>query len=63
MREPDRGYNVRVFTRQPQGARPGRKGAKRSIRGTETIGLLLIACLLLILTLVRYWHAVNWRAR
>jgi hypothetical protein len=27
---------------------------------TETTGLLLVAVLLLILTLIRYWHFINW---
>jgi hypothetical protein len=27
---------------------------------TETAGLLLIGILLLILTIIRYWHLINW---
>jgi len=30
---------------------------------TETSGLLLVAFLLLVLTLVRYWHAIHWSLR
>ena len=29
----------------------------------ETTGLLVIAVLILILTLVRYWHNIPWNAR
>jgi hypothetical protein len=29
----------------------------------ETTGLLVIAALILILTLVRYWHHIPWTAR
>jgi hypothetical protein len=29
----------------------------------ETSGLLLVAFLLLILTLVRYWHVIHWSVR
>jgi hypothetical protein len=29
----------------------------------ETSGLLLIAFLLLILTVIRYWHAIHWSLR
>lgn len=30
---------------------------------TETFGLLLIAFLLLVLTVVRYWHVIHWSVR
>jgi hypothetical protein len=30
---------------------------------TETSGLLLVAFLLLVLTLVRYWHVIHWSVR
>jgi len=32
----------------------------RAIYATETAGLLLIAFLLLVLTVVRYWHDIHW---
>jgi hypothetical protein len=40
-----------------------RKRQRHSIYATETSGLLLIALLLLILTLIRYWHAIHWSVR
>jgi hypothetical protein len=39
------------------------KHQRHAIYGTETSGLLLIAFLLLVLTLVRYWHAIHWSVR
>jgi hypothetical protein len=29
----------------------------------ETTGLLVIAMLILVLTLIRYWHHISWSAR
>jgi hypothetical protein len=42
---------------------PARKHQRHSIYATETSGLLLIALLLLVLTLIRYWHAIHWSVR
>jgi hypothetical protein len=39
------------------------KHPRHAIYATETFGLLLIAFLLLVLTLVRYWHAIYWSVR
>lgn len=36
---------------------------RHTIYATETAGLLMIAILLLVLTLVRYWHAIHWSLR
>ena len=36
------------------------KHRRHAIYATETSGLLLIAFLLLALTLIRYWHAIQW---
>ena len=30
---------------------------------SETTGLLLIAAVLLVLTLIRYWHQIHWSLR
>jgi hypothetical protein len=40
---------------------PGKR--RHSIYATETAGLLLIVFLLLVLTLVRYWHSIHWNWR
>jgi hypothetical protein len=34
-----------------------------AVYATETTGLLLIAFLLLILTILRYWHDIHWSLR
>jgi len=39
------------------------KHRRHAIYATETSGLLLIALLLLVLTLIRYWHAIHWSVR
>ena len=36
------------------------KHHRHAIYATETAGLLLIALLLLVLTVVRYWHDIHW---
>jgi len=33
---------------------------RHAVYASETMGLLLIAFILLILTIVRYWQAVHW---
>jgi hypothetical protein len=42
-----------------------RQGAhkRHAIYATETSGLLFVALLLLVLILVRYWHAIHWSVR
>jgi len=39
------------------------KHRRHAIYAMETSGLLLIALLLLIITLIRYWHAIHWSVR
>ena len=39
------------------------KHQRHAIYATETTGLLLIAFLLLILTVLRYWHDIHWSVR
>jgi hypothetical protein len=39
------------------------KHRRRAIYATETSGLLLTAFLLLVLILIRYWHAIHWSMR
>ncbi len=36
------------------------KHPRHAIYASETAGLLLIAFLLLVLTVVRYWHDIHW---
>ena len=39
------------------------KHQRHAAYATETSGLLLIAFLLFVLTLMRYWHAIHWSLR
>jgi hypothetical protein len=39
------------------------KHHRHAVYASETTGLLLIAFTLLILTLVRYWHEIQWSLR
>jgi hypothetical protein len=36
---------------------------RHAVYASETTGLLLIALMLLVLTLVRYWHIIHWSLR
>jgi hypothetical protein len=36
------------------------KHHRHAVYASETTGLLLIALVLLVLTLVRYWHDIHW---
>lgn len=39
------------------------KHHRHAVYASETTGLLLIAFLLLVLTLLRYWHDIHWSLR
>jgi hypothetical protein len=39
------------------------KSRRHAVYASEAIGLLLIAVLLLVLTLVRYWRHIHWSLR
>jgi hypothetical protein len=55
-----RRYNIHVpdTTRQDD-----HKHHRHAVYASETTGLLLIALVLLVLTLVRYWHDIHWSLR
>jgi len=55
-------YNNFVPDARRQNDSPG-KHRRHAIYATETSGLLLVAFLLLVLTLIRYWHAIRWSMR
>jgi hypothetical protein len=57
-----RRYNTAVpaTSPQPEHQTPGRK---HPIYTREAAGVLIIGVLILILTLVRYWHHIAWSAR
>ena len=57
-------YNVLVATPAPQKPLPDDKHRHRHpIYAAEATGLLLMAVLLLILTIIRYWAYIAWSAR
>ncbi len=59
-----RGYNNRVNVPVPPKAHGDHQHRHRhSIYAAEATGLLLMAVLLLILTLIRYWRDIPWSAR
>lgn len=63
---PNWGYNTFVPAagpkRQPEPT-PHKHHAVPEIYTLETTGLLVIAILILVLTLIRYWHRIPWSAR
>ena len=57
-----RAYNICVIrARRQHGS--AHKPNRHPIYATETSGLLLVAFLLLVLIVVRYWHAIHWSLR
>jgi hypothetical protein len=57
-----RRYNIRVPNPAPQ-HEDDHKPRRREVYASETTGLLVIAVLLLVLTLIRYWHHIHWSLR
>ena len=55
------GYNTRMAA-EPTGDSDSKK-PRRGILATETAGLLVIAFLILVLTIVRYWRYIHWSLR
>jgi hypothetical protein len=55
-------YNIRVSDRSPQ-HEDEPKHRRHALYASEATGLLLIAFVLLILTLVRYWRYIHWSLR
>jgi len=56
-----RDYNSPVSS--PEHNHPEQKHQRHAVYASETTGLLLIAFLLLMLTLIRYWHEIHWSLR
>ncbi len=55
-------YNMAVVN-APRQNDSAPKHRRHAIYATETSGLLLIAFLLLVLILIRYWHVIRWSVR
>ena len=47
----------------PEHQNDSQKDHRHAVYASEATGLLLIAFLLLILTLIRYWHDIHWSLR
>ena len=59
-----KGYNSAVDAPvPPKPAADNKHQHRHSIYAAEATGLLLMAVLLLILTLIRYWRYIPWSAR
>ena len=62
-------YNIRVPSPEIRMPSPepqtdsSPKHHRHAVYAAEATGLLLIAFLLLVLTLVRYWHDIHWSLR
>ena len=59
-RKSPRSYNIGVAANLSQ---DDHKHHRHAVYASETTGLLVIAFLLLVLTLVRYWHDIHWSLR
>jgi hypothetical protein len=55
-------YNIRVPTSKSE-REAAHRHHRHAVYASETTGLLLIAVVLLVLTLVRYWHVIHWSLR
>jgi hypothetical protein len=59
------GVNAPVPLKRAAGEKDddSRRQHRHAIYAAEATGLLLIAVLLLVLTIIRYWQDIPWRAR
>jgi hypothetical protein len=48
---------------EPTTQRDSHKQHRSAVYTSETTGLVLIALVLLVLTLIRYWHHIHWSLR
>ena len=59
-----KGYNSAVNpTAPPKPASDNKHQHRHSVYAAEATGLLVIAVLLLVLTIIRYWRYIPWSAR
>jgi hypothetical protein len=52
-----------IHAPSPETQAASRKHQRHAVYASEATGLLLIALMLLVLTLVRYWHNIHWSLR
>jgi hypothetical protein len=59
-----KGYNSRVNSpAAPKPASDNKHQHRHSMYAAEATGLLVIAVVLLVLTIIRYWRYIPWSAR
>lgn len=58
-----RGQSYNSAVPSPERQDDSHKHHRHAVYASETTGLLLIAFLLLVLTLLRYWHDIHWSLR
>ena len=61
-RPPPQRYNIRVLTPNSE-QEAAHKHHRHAVYASETTGLLMIAAVLLLLTLVRCWREMHWSLR
>ena len=61
-RSSHRRYNIAVLKTKSE-QEEAHRHHRHAVYASETTGLLLIAVVLLVLTLVRYWHEIHWSLR
>lgn len=57
---PTRRYNTRVPAVPPE---DDRKQNRRAVYASEATGLVVVALLVLVIIMVRYWHNIHWSLR
>jgi hypothetical protein len=60
---PLQSYNVRMRASAKNATRVDDHHGRHHVYAMETTGLLIIAIVLLIVTLIRYWDAIHWSLR
>lgn len=55
-----RGYNRRVPQTGSESDASHKHHHRHAVYASETMGLLLIAFVLLVMTVVRYWQSIHW---
>ena len=55
-------YNIRVLTPKSE-QEAAHRHHRHAVYASETTGLLMIAAMLLVLILIRYWREIHWSLR
>jgi hypothetical protein len=60
---PSSRYNEAVREQQKSKERSEAGGERKRVYSAETLGLLILAAVVLIVIVVRYWNEIHWSAR